>query len=100
VEDDDGDAAALERALLVRHESNERRDDDRGPLNNHRRDLIDERLPKAGRKRHDRIVSLEDGDHRRFLFGSQALDAERPARRLPAQIEKAHKMRPPRLPLQ
>jgi hypothetical protein len=55
---------------------------------------MDERLPKAGRKRHERVVPLEDSDHRRFLFGSQTLDAERPARRLPAQIEKAHTMRP------
>jgi uncharacterized Fe-S radical SAM superfamily protein PflX len=55
---------------------------------------MDERLPKAGRKRHERVVPLEDSDHRRFLFGSQTLDAERPARRLPAQIEKAHTTRP------
>ena len=92
VEHDDRDAAAPERALLVRHEGDERRDDDRRPLKDHRWNLIDQRLAKAGRERHERVASLEDGEHRRFLLGPEALDPERPARRPPARIEQAHGM--------
>ena len=35
-------------------------------------------------------MSLEEGDHRRFLLGPEPLDAEPPARRPPAYIEQAH----------
>ena len=47
VQRDDGHAAALERLLLVGHERDQRRDDDRRPLQDHGRDLIDQRLAKA-----------------------------------------------------
>ena len=86
VEHDDGDAAAPERTLLVRHEGNEWRDDNRRPLEDHRRNLIDQRLSKAGRKRHERVASLKDSDHRRFLLRPEPLDAERPPRPPPAHI--------------
>ena len=92
VEHDDRDAAAPERALLVRHEGNEWRDDNRWALEDHRWNLIDQRLSKAGGKRHERVVSLKDGDHRRFLLGPEPLDAERPPRRPPTHIEQAHDM--------
>ena len=87
VEHYDRDAATPERALLVRHQGNEWRDDNRRPLEDHRWNLIDQRLSKAGRKRHERVMSLEEGDHRQFLLGPEPLDAERPARRPPAHIE-------------
>jgi hypothetical protein len=56
VEHDDRYAAAPERALLVGHEGNEWRDDDRRLLEDHRWHLIDQRLSKTGRKRHERVV--------------------------------------------
>ena len=92
MEHDDRDTAAPERPLLVRHEGDEGRDDDRRPLKDHRWNLIDQRLAKAGRERHQRVASLEDGEHRRFLLGPEALDVERPARRPPAHFEQAHDM--------
>jgi hypothetical protein len=90
VEHDDRDAVAPERALLIRHEGNQWRDDNGRPFEDHRRNLIDQRLSKAGRKRHERVVPLEDGDHRRFLLGPEPPDTERPARYPPAHIEQAH----------
>jgi len=84
------DAAALQSAFLIRHEGNERRDNNRRPMNNHRRDLIDQRFAKAGRQRHQGIASVEDGEHRRFLFGPQGRDTKDAARGLPAGIEQAH----------
>src|SRR5262249_10501726 len=59
---------------------------------NHRWNLIDQRLTKAGREPHERVASFEDRDHRRFLLGPKPLDAESPARRPPAHIEQAHGM--------
>jgi hypothetical protein len=95
VEHDDWDASAPECAFLVRHEGDEWRDDNGRPIQDHRRDLIYQRLAKAGRKRRERIASIEDGDHRRFLLGPEPLNAERSASRPPARIEQAHDM-PPR----
>jgi hypothetical protein len=92
VEHDNWDAASPEGSLLVRHEGDEGRDDDRWPLKDHRRNLIDQRLPKAGRERHQHVASIENGEHRRFLLGAEAVDPERPARRAPARIEQAHDM--------
>jgi hypothetical protein len=65
----DRDATALEPLRLVRHERDERRDDDRRPAEKHRRHLVDERLAKAGRKVHQRVALFEDGEHRRLLLG-------------------------------
>jgi hypothetical protein len=65
----DRDATALERVRLVRHERDERRDDDRRPVEEHRRHLVDERLAKARRKVHQRVARFEDGEHRRLLLG-------------------------------
>ena len=92
VEHDDRDTTAPECPLLVRHEGDEGRDDDRRPLKDHRWNLIDQRLPKAGRERHQRVASFQDGEHRRFLLGPEAFYPECPARRSPARIEQAHDM--------
>ena len=90
VKRNDRDAASFQCALLIRHEGNERRDNDRRPLKDHRWNLIDQRFAKAGRQRHERVASVENGEHRRFLLGPQALDAEGAARGLPAGVEQAH----------
>ena len=60
------DAAPFQCALLIRHEGNERRDNNRRPLNDHRWNLVDQRLAKAGRQRHERIAPVENGEHRRI----------------------------------
>jgi hypothetical protein len=79
-----------ERAFLICHEGNEWRHDNRRPIEDHCWNLVDQRLSKAGRKRDERVVSIEDGDHRRFLLRPEPLDAERAARRPSAHIEQAH----------
>jgi hypothetical protein len=76
VKRDDRNATSSERLLLIRHEGNERRDHDRRPIKNHRRNLIDQRLAKARRQGHQRVASVQNGEHRRCLLGPQALDAE------------------------
>ena len=90
VEHDDRHAVARERAFLVGHEGNERRDDNRRPIDNHRWSLANQRLSKTGRKRHWCIASLEDGNHRRLLFAPEPLDTERPAHSPAAHIEQTH----------
>ena len=84
------DAAPPESAFLIRHEGNERGDNNRRPLKNYRWNLIDQRLAKARRQRHQRVASVQNGEHRQFLFGAEAWDAKSPACGLPAGAEQAH----------
>ena len=84
------DAALPESAFLIRHEGNERRDNDRRPLEDHRWNLIDQRLAEARRQCHQRVASVQNGEHRQFLLGPQAWDAKGPARGLPAGVEQVH----------
>ena len=84
------DAALFQCALLVGHESNEWRDNDRRLLKNHRWNLVDQRFAEASRQRHEGVASVENGQHRRFLLGPQALDAEGATRGLTAGGEQAH----------
>jgi hypothetical protein len=42
------DATVLEGALLIRHQSDERRDHNRWPIEDQRGNLVDQRLSKAG----------------------------------------------------
>ena len=86
------DAAPFESVLLIGHEGNERRDNNRRPIKNHRWDLVDQRLAKARRQRHQCIASVENGEHRQFLLRPQALDAKGPARGLPAGAEQVHSL--------
>lgn len=85
---DDGPKPALSwsamRAISARRQSSDAR---KSSL-----ELDRSATSKAGRKRHERVASLEDADYRRFLLGPEPLDAERPARRPPVHIEQAHDM--------
>ena len=89
VKRDDRNAASLKRLLLIRHEGNERRDHNRRAIKDHRWNLIDQRFAKAGRQRHERVASVQNGEHGRFLLGPQALDAEGAARRAAREVEQA-----------
>ena len=89
VKRDDGDAASLKRLLLIRHEGNERRDHNRRAIEDHRWNLIDQRFAKAGRQRDERVATVQNGEHGRFLLGPQALDTERAARRAAREVEQA-----------
>ena len=52
---------------LVLHQRNQRRDDDRGALGNHRRQLVAERLAAAGRHDHAGVASGQKAAHDALL---------------------------------
>jgi hypothetical protein len=61
---------------LVFHERDERRDDDRQPVEHQGRDLVTERFAAAGRHQHEAVFFPQDGLDRRLLVQPERVVAE------------------------
>src|SRR5690606_30657617 len=95
-------APPLERALLIGHQRDQRRHDDRRPIERQRHRLIEQRLAVAGRQHGQRIAPVEERAKRTLLLRPQPRDAEllsgdraRPRERIGAALATAA---PPSLP--
>ena len=71
-----GDPPRPEAVDLVLHEGDERRDHDRGAVEQERRQLEAERLPRPGRHDRHEIAPLEDGRRGFLLPGAETVEAE------------------------
>jgi hypothetical protein len=70
------DALRDELVLLVLHQRDERADDDRESGEHERRELIDQRLPAAGRHHDERVAPAEDVLDRLELPVLEVVEAE------------------------
>ena len=65
-----------ERLDLVLHQRDERRDHERQVVAHQRRQLIAERLARAGGHHHQRVAAVQRSGHRLLLAGAKAVEAE------------------------
>ena len=72
------DARHLGLALLVLHQRDQRRDDHHGAWQEHRRDLVGEGLPSAGRQDPERVLARQCGLDQLALAGAEARHPESP----------------------
>ena len=77
--------APRERVVLVAHEGDQRRDDERQPVHQQAGQLVAERLPLPRRHHDERVAPLHRGLDRLTLAGAEHLEAE-PIVQLPREL--------------